>query len=261
MGAGAVGLAEAQLGRTKKVKKTHIVTLSFDDGFKKSFFKTAEIYESFKLRACFNVIAQGHLENFRPSINGVPDAGIVPFPKGDFSDWNALKKRGHEVMAHTYDHKNLTTIPLSDAKKDIDRCVEEFEKNLRGFLARDSVHNFAYNASNAELDAYALSKFLVVRSQGDTVINPIPTVRKPVRIGCWSHGPENCDEFFEETLNEFLASPGGWFVFNTHGLDDEGWGPMSSRYLQNLLARLVKLDHVEVLPAGAVVQRLPKPAR
>lgn len=245
------------LGWTGKVKKTHIVTISFDDGFRKSFYKTAEIYESFKLRACFNVIAQGHLESFRPTNNGVPDAGINPFPKGDFTDWNALKKRGHEVMTHTFNHVNLTTIPLDEAKRDIDRCIAEFQKNLRGFSAKDSVYNFACNASNPELDAYCLSKFLVVRTQGDTPVNPIPTVRKPVRIGCWSNGPKNCDDFFESTLNDFLASPGGWFVFNTHGLDEEGWGPMSSRYLHQLLAKLVRMEHVEVLPAGAVVQRLP----
>lgn len=246
------------MGLMSQPKKTHIVTLSFDDGFKKSFYETAEIFESFKLRACLNVIAQGHSENFVPKVNGQPDTGLVSSPKGDFSDWNALKNRGHEVMAHTYDHTNLTTIPLAAAKRDIDRCVAEFEKNLLGFKAKDSVYNFAYNASNPELDAYALSKFLVVRSHGNTAVNPIPTKREPVRIGCWSHGPENCDEVFDATLNEFLASPGGWFVFNTHGLDGEGWGPMSSRYLRSLLSRLIRLEHVAVLPAGEVVLNLPK---
>ena len=39
--------------------KTHIATLSFDDGFGKSFYKIADIYEGFGLRACLNVIATG----------------------------------------------------------------------------------------------------------------------------------------------------------------------------------------------------------
>jgi peptidoglycan/xylan/chitin deacetylase (PgdA/CDA1 family) len=238
-------------------KKTHLVTLSFDDGFKKSFYKTADIYEEFGLRACFNVIATGHLEGFAPTVNGAPDAGIVPFPKGDFTDWNALKKRGHEVMAHTYNHVNLTTIPVDEAKELIVRCANYFEAHLDGFRAKDSVYNFAYNASMPELDAFALEHFLVVRTQGDQPTNPIPTHRRPVRIGCWSHGPENCDQFFDDSLNAFLKSPGGWFVFNTHGLDEEGWGPMSSDYLRRLLGRLTKMPHVEVVPAGEVVRRLP----
>ena len=40
-------------------KKSHLVTLSFDDGFKKSFARIAEIYEKHKLSACLNVVAAG----------------------------------------------------------------------------------------------------------------------------------------------------------------------------------------------------------
>jgi len=40
-------------------KKTHLVTLSFDDGFKKSFTRIAEIYEKHRLSACLNGVAAG----------------------------------------------------------------------------------------------------------------------------------------------------------------------------------------------------------
>ena len=40
-------------------KKRYIVTLSFDDGFRKSFVRTTEIYEKHKLSACLNVVAAG----------------------------------------------------------------------------------------------------------------------------------------------------------------------------------------------------------
>ena len=40
-------------------RKPHLVTLSFDDGFKKSFARIAEIYEKHKLSACLNVVAAG----------------------------------------------------------------------------------------------------------------------------------------------------------------------------------------------------------
>src|SRR5687768_14704295 len=45
-------------------KKTHFITLSFDDGFKKSSLRTAEIFEKHKLPACINVIATAHLPGF-----------------------------------------------------------------------------------------------------------------------------------------------------------------------------------------------------
>ncbi len=254
--ASTVGLRASSSPFMNLTAKTHIVTLSFDDGFKKSFYEVADVYESFGLRACLNVIALGHEQDFRPTVNGQPDAGIVPFPKGDWSDWNKLRKRGHEVMAHTYDHSNLTTLPLDEAKEKIVQCAKAFETHLEGFKASESVYNFAYNASTPELDAFALTQFLVVRTQGNSPVNPIPARRRPVRIGCYSHGPDSCDSFFEEELNKFLAGPGGWFVMNTHGLDSEGWGPMSTSYLRSTLARLSKMSHVEVLPAGEVVLRL-----
>jgi hypothetical protein len=54
--AGAGAAAEASL-LPVEVKKPHLITLSFDDGFEKSFTKTAEIHESFGLKACLNIIA------------------------------------------------------------------------------------------------------------------------------------------------------------------------------------------------------------
>ncbi|MBM3754945.1 MAG: hypothetical protein FJW38_13305 [Acidobacteria bacterium] len=230
--------------------KTHIVSLSFDDGFKKSFYKIAEIHESLGLRACLNVIAIGHTAQF--DIGRLASGGAnTNVPLGGFDDWNKLKRRGHEVMAHTYDHARLTDLPLAQAKELIDKCTAYFERNLEGFKTSESIYSFAYNASNAELDEYALSKYLGIRTRGG-VVNPLPRRR---RAGCVSFGPGNCDAFVAAEIDKFLVSAGGWFVFNAHGLDEEGWGPMSSAFLTSLLARLLKLPHVEMLPVGAVLQR------
>ena len=61
-GAAAASLAmpNVALSGESQKKKPHIVTLSFDDGFKKSFIRTSEIFEKYKLSACLNVIATGH---------------------------------------------------------------------------------------------------------------------------------------------------------------------------------------------------------
>jgi len=47
------------------MSKKHIITLSFDDGFKKSSLLTAKIFEKHKLSVCINVIATGHLKSFQ----------------------------------------------------------------------------------------------------------------------------------------------------------------------------------------------------
>lgn len=230
--------------------KTHILTLSFDDGFKNSFYKVADIYESHGLSACFNIIASGHLPSFK-----AVGQYILPKQMGSFDDWNTLKSRGHEVMPHSWQHLNLTEQPLNEAKALINRCLEYFEQNLDGYQSSEAVFNFPFNASTPELEQFAMSNVLAIRSHGDSAVEEIPQAQKAYRKGCWSKGPENIDNWVEEQVNSFLDTPGGWMILNTHGLDEEGWGPMSSAYLTGLIARMAKVDKLEIMPTGAVLKR------
>lgn len=235
--------------------KTHILTLSFDDGFKKSFYKIAEIHEKFGLMACLNIIASAHITK-NENLNE-----YHKYPVGNFDDWNKLKSRGHEIMPHSWDHSNLKEVPLEKVKEDIERCISYFEKNLDGYKSSEAVYNFAYNASTPELVNFVLTKVRAVRTGGwdilgkDTMINPFPKNGNPVRLGCWSFGPENADKWVEQEVSKFLRGPKGWLILNLHGLDEEGWGPVSSVYLEKLLERLVKIDYLDVLPAGIVLDK------
>ena len=47
----------------------------------------------------------------------------------------------------------------------------------------------------------------------------------------------------------------GWLIFNTHGLDDEGWGPIRATYLDRLLDKLLAIDSVDILPAGRALEK------
>jgi len=51
----------------------------------------------------------------------------------------------------------------------------------------------------------------------------------------------------------FLKTDGGWLILNLHGLDEEGWGPISAAYLDKLLQRLSRIDQLAVLPTGAAL--------
>ena len=228
-------------------RSTHILTLSFDDGFKNSFYQIVEIFERYNLHACLNIIASGHLSTFKK-----PDE-YHNAQRGDFNDWNVLKKRGHEIMPHSWDHLNLTLMPLERAKEDITRCLDYFEENLDGFNASSAVYNFAYNASTADLEQFALIKVKAIRTYNILPTNPIPISSNPVRLGCLSYGPDNADKWVEKIINDFLKDSGGWLILNLHGLDEEGWGPVSSKYLDSLLKRLVKINYLDILPTGEVL--------
>jgi peptidoglycan/xylan/chitin deacetylase (PgdA/CDA1 family) len=223
-----------------KTDRRHIITLSFDDGFEKSSIRTAEIYEKYGLSACINVIATAHQDQFE-----LPNE-YHKWPVGDFNLWNDLKKRGHEIMPHGYKHANLREIPLEQAQELVNKCLDVFSKELKDFRAEESVFNFPFNASTPELENWLRSRVRAIRTSGEAV-NPLP--RKDLfRIGCISFGPDNIDNHLEKTISGFLEGPPGWLVYNTHGLDDEGWGPISSHFLDELLDRLTGTENVEILP-------------
>lgn len=226
--------------------KRHIITLSYDDGFEKSSIKTAEIYEKYGLSACINVIATAHKNNFQ-----LPNE-YHAWKVGDFTLWNELKARGHEIMPHSYEHQNLTEMSLEKGKELILKCLDVFNEELTGFNAKESIYNFAYNASTPKIEEWLVTQVRAFRT-GGPASNPLPH-KGQVRLTCISHGPENIDQHLEETINQFLEGPSGWFIYNTHGLDDEGWGPVSSGFLDELIDRLIQMDNVEVLPAGKALE-------
>jgi len=231
--------------------KSHLITLSFDDGFADSFARTAGIYEEFGMKACLNIIA-GASEPGASSADEWHNA-----PVGDWTLWNELGARGHEIMPHSWDHANLAKIPFADACKNIDRCLEAFRVNLAGFSQAAAVFNFPYNSSTPAVETYLKLKARVraYRSRGaGGAKNPWPSPDTQL-ITNSAFGPGNCEEHLDRELSGFLAGPPGWFVYNLHGLDSEGWGPVTTDYLRRLLGRLGAMGHVEVVPAAAALSK------
>ncbi len=232
----------------EKPRKRHLITLSFDDGFRQSFRRTAEIYEKYKLSACLNVLATGHRRDFRP-----PGEYIGGSPRGDFALWNELQQRGHEIMPHGHRHANLRQLPFEEARALTLRCFDVFDKELKGFDRKQAVFNFPYNASTPELEQWLPTQVMAFRTGGGA-INPLPRRGRP-KLTCTSFGPGNCERAIDAEIEKLLARESGWLIFNTHGLDEEGWGPIRAAYLDRLLARLTSIDTVDILPAAAALRK------
>lgn len=229
-------------------RKVHIVSLSFDDGFAKSFRQIAQIYEKFSLSACFNIIATGHYRNTE-----VKDDYMHEGQLGDFTLWNELQDRGHEVMPHGYRHAHLADMPLEEAQALIRNCLDIFSKELRGFNPEKAVFNFPYNQSSPELEAWLPSVVMAFRTTGGG-INSLPGPGT-VKITTTGFGPENCEAHLDKQIEKLLAQPDGWLVYNLHGLDEEGWGPIRATYLERLLDRLLEIDSVRIVPTARAIMQ------
>lgn len=237
------------ISSSNTTQKRHFITLSFDDGFKKSSIKTAEIFEKYNLRACFNIVA---------GRSGAKDI-IFPdkwhkHPAGSWDLWNELINRGHEVMPHGLIHANLAELPLQSAQNIILTNLNIFEEKLRGFEPSKSVFNFPYNRSTPELELWLKAKVMAIRC-GGPAINPIP-FKNQFRLTCTTGNKSNIDNHLNREINKLLNQKEGWLIYNTHGLDDEGWGPLSSKALNELLSRLKDISTVTIVNPAKILSQI-----
>ena len=82
------------------------------------------------------------------------------------------------------------------------------------------------------------------------------TQGEQVKLTCTSFGPGNCEKAVYREIEKLLNNESGRLNFNTHGLDEEGWGPIRANYLEQLLERLQAIETVEIFPVGKVLARI-----
>lgn len=212
------------------------VSLVFDDGFTASCHKIASIFEVRGLRACFAVLVEH--DGFMPD-----------FPKADFELWNALQERGHTIHPHGFDHTDLTAVSHSEAVDLIDRCLASFEENLKGFDASKVIYHLTYNKSTPEVDEYLLGKVAGIRTTGllgevGTGVNGAEELETRVYTCSWD-GPDCCDEHLMSTLKSAVEQNPALMMYMLHGLDEEGWGPISTAGLERALDFIIENPSLE----------------
>lgn len=205
------------------------VSFVFDDGFTASCLKIADIFERWGLAATFAVLVN-------------PEGFKVEVPKGDFGLWNELQDRGHLIHPHGWDHTDLTQIPLAEAKEKVNACLDGFSQRLNGFDTRKSIYHLTYNRSTPEVNDYLLSRVAAIRTNsvesalGDGLHTQAEWNSRIFR--CGGFGPDSCDTDLHRVLSRAEEEQPVFVYYMMHGLDGEGWGPVSSGALESALGKI-----------------------
>ncbi|MBN8218224.1 MAG: polysaccharide deacetylase family protein [Spirochaetes bacterium] len=220
------------------------LTLSWDDGFRRSCEVIAALYERFGFRAEFNLVATR-------ALSGGPSA-----VHADFGFWNELQARGHSIQPHGFDHSNKSILTFEEGKDRILRCLDVFSRSLAGFSPERAIFAFPYNTATPALEAWLAGVVRAYRlSAGGPAVMPLPT---PATRRIHTVGIEAAAQGLENALGELKASANGWLVYTAHGLDGEGWGPMRREFLEEFLERMAKgEDGVRLISARDLLDQTP----
>jgi hypothetical protein len=162
-----------------------------------------------------------------------------------------MRMRGHLIHPHGWNHALLTSMPEADAIENIQLCLDAFEE--AGFPVANTVFHYPYNSGTRPLHERLLTRVAGVRV-GGTGHNSISDLQSRV-LHCTANGPNGCDEHLLEQLNTLKTSRPAAFIYNLHGLDGEGWGPLRSDTLRRVLTLLSTSNDLNYWPLETEVFR------
>lgn len=189
---------------TYKDNKQAAASYTFDDGPASSFM-IADIFEGYGIRSSFYIIP-----------------GRISAPE-DWAQWRNLASKGHEIGNHSLNHINLEDPALPD--ETLDREINEAQRVIEANIGiRPLVFAFPQNSYNDRSEMYAYQNHVATRLPG---FND-PTYRRMAFLSSTSVEEAN------DALNS-AVNVGGWFVPNAHGVDGDGWEPITSTFLRDHL--------------------------
>ena len=207
-----------------------IASLCFDDGFLRTAETVRSVFEARRLAACFCVLAEP---------GAASDQALANERFGDWSFWRDAQSSGHEVAPHGWAHERLDGAPHVEVVSGLQRTLEHFAAELPGFCARESLFHAAYLSAPPQVRTWLQANTLGVRlSLGGGGMNRPEAARAAGLVDCVTFGPGPADGPALAAAERLIAGGPNWLVLVLHGLDGEGWGPITQIGLERLLDQL-----------------------
>lgn len=197
------------------------VSFTFDDNNSAQYKIIAPILEEYSFRGSFFV---------NPGIFATP-------ARRHHATWNDTKdgyreiaRKGHEIGNHSWSHANLTRLNTrEEIVAQVTRPLDVIKEDI-GVRPVSFVHPF--NKSNKIVDEIVFEHHLFARisstaSLSDRIIGPIGSKRHNGAL------PSR----FENALKN-----NGWLIIAGHGVEGEGWRPVSAEFLHEICRMIIEAD-------------------
>src|SRR3569832_499637 len=202
-------LAQLRIAKYKGDKQA-AASYTFDDGSPSSF-TIADMFEKRNLRASFYIIAGKVLNE-------------------DWPKWKALSDKGHEIGNHSMTHDlDLGNPALTDAQLDVEiNQAQSVIGQQIGIVPK--VFAFPWHSYTARAKSVALQHHIAIR-------DPEPDDHD-YSLAFFDNAQAPDQNTALASVNAQLADTvanGGWFGAAGHGIDGDGWSPVTTQLLEDHL--------------------------
>jgi peptidoglycan/xylan/chitin deacetylase (PgdA/CDA1 family) len=231
---------------------TRFISFTFDDGLIVGARKTAALFEQFGARATFYIVTGWVLPRRIPWIRDGFNRGR---DHGTWDDWRSLADRGHEIGAHTFSHLNA-----------LGRVARRFPALIPWELRRAS------RDINTHLGNAPATCSMPWNAVTPHVTGSVHRIYSAMRLGSphmegynhvppedWyslrSWAPDSTIPVSRLTDAADGLQAGEWLILQFHSLDGEGYMPMESARLRQLLQAVAERPALQVVTVAEMVRR------
>lgn len=217
-------VSSVQIAKYKGAKQA-AASFTFDDGLM-SAFQVADIFNQQNLKASFYI-----------------NPGLIRTQQ-EWQKWQAVAAQGHEIGNHTMWHTKVADASLADSvlKFQILDAQALIEQKIG---VRPLVFVFPYDAFDDRSMKLVMSSHIATRLPG---FRTDPTYKIVDFVSTLTLPQAN------STLQD-VVNTGGWFVAAGHGIDGNGWSPVSADFLKDHLSFAQALSNKLWIDTFAEVSR------
>lgn len=224
------------------------VSFTIDDGFWESSQQMADILDQYNLKASFYLVTHW----VKPmKTDEIGDGYNEDLDHGAWPLWKNFLKRGHEIGSHSCTHPALPTIDAKDALQEITESKQILIDELG--LEEPITFAYPYNQPSPEVIKMVGGHYLSARIGGKP-FNEIASTDLQAINSWWPLSDTPLEEITAK-IDEAKAK-GYWLVIGLHGMNEEGWNPITPEKFEAVCKYLASDNAIWVTTFKEMSQRL-----